>query len=85
MRTVAPSRARIVPFAVGTAGIVLLLFAYYAHTWHSIITDIEVRAQLAGNFEFRDLLSGATLAAPGNTARLRVPAGTIRVLEAIQR
>ncbi|MFC2146586.1 glycosyltransferase family 87 protein [Acidobacteriota bacterium] len=41
----APSRTRIVPFAVGTAGIVLLLFTYYAHTWHSFTTAFDVCAQ----------------------------------------
>jgi hypothetical protein len=30
---------------VGTAGIVLLLFAYYAHTWHSFTTAIDVCVQ----------------------------------------
>ena len=41
----APFRARIGPFAVGAAGIALLLLAYYAHTWNRITAAIDVCVQ----------------------------------------
>lgn len=41
----APFRARIGPFAVGAAGIALLILAYYAHSWNSITTAIDVCVQ----------------------------------------
>jgi hypothetical protein len=46
----ATSRARIIPFVAGAAGIMILPFAYYARTWRSFTTVMDVCPKLFCDF-----------------------------------
>ncbi len=47
--------------------------------------QIELRTQLPGDFQFRDLLTGEPLEGRDKVVRLSVPAGALRILEATAR
>ena len=47
--------------------------------------EVEIRVQLPGRVQSRDLLSGLAVPVRGRTARLMVPAGAFRILEAAVR
>ena len=45
---------------------------------------VKVRIQLSGQFAVRDLLSGESIAVANGRFPLEVPAGALRILEAIR-
>ena len=45
--------------------------------------DVTLRVQIAEDLTLRDLLSGETIPVRDRMARFRVPAGSLRILEAV--
>ena len=46
----APSRGRIIPFAVGASGIVVILFTYHALTWRMFTNTVDAFTELFSDF-----------------------------------